>query len=103
MVGRKENGQFDKGNRLARNGGRKPRAQEEQVKAALRKAITEQEVLDVLAAAIKRREGWAIQLYLAYMWGKPIERVAQTDSEGNDVIIREAVIYPPEGAADGGK
>lgn len=101
MVGRKANGQFDKGNDAAVGKGRKPRAKEEETRAALQKAIPLQETLDFLAAAIRRREGWAIQLYLAYVLGKPIERVAQTDSEGNDVIIREAVVYPPAANDDG--
>lgn len=74
MVGRKKNGQFDSGNRLQRNGGRKPRADEEQIKAALDKAMPKDDVLKKLAAAIDAGEAWAITLYLAYMWGKPVER-----------------------------
>lgn len=98
---RDKSGKFQPNHKPYRNGGRKPRAQEQEVKSALQKAIPEQDVLDILATAIRRREGWAVQLYLAYKWGKPIERVAQTDSEGNDVIIREAVVYPPAANDDG--
>lgn len=87
MVGRKQNGQFDKGNNLARNGGRKPNKHEQEVRAALKKAIPPDEVLGYLADAVKRRQGWAIALYLAYFYGKPIERQEITGADGGALIV----------------
>ena len=73
--------------RKAHNGGRKPRVAEEQIRAALEKAAPEQDVLKKLAAAIEQGEAWAITLYLAYMWGKPVERQELTGANGSAVTL----------------
>ncbi len=88
MDGRKQNGQFDSGNRLQRNGGRKPRTGEQEIKTALAQAKPRVRVLEKLAEAIERREAWAIQLYFAYDWGKPLERHEITGAEGEPLAIR---------------
>jgi hypothetical protein len=54
--------------------GRKPRAEEQEIKDALSNAKPLSEVLKKLAEAAEKREPWAVSLYLAYMWGKPKEK-----------------------------
>lgn len=59
---------------MRKNPGRQPRTEEEEIKKALRKAIPEAEVLERLAALCRGRNSLpAITLYLAYLWGKPVE------------------------------
>jgi hypothetical protein len=67
------------------NPGRKRFAQEEEIKAALRKAIPESEVLAALAVACRRREPGAIALYLGYLWGKPTDRVEVSGPDGGPI------------------
>ena len=79
-----QNGKFKQGNP---GGGRKRRADEEEIRAALVRAKPRARVLEKLGEAIERRESWAIALYLAYDWGKPIERTEITGAEGGPVLI----------------
>ncbi len=65
-------GHFRRGNP---GGGRKSRAEEEEIKAALNAEMPISEVVKRLAQCVLRRQSWAIQLWLAYMWGRPKERV----------------------------
>lgn len=68
--------------------GRKPRATESEIEAALEKAMPSADVLSKLADAVARREGWAIQLYLAYKWGRPVEKQEHSGPEGGAIIVR---------------
>lgn len=82
------NGNDEWKKRKHNGGGRKPRVEEQEVKAALESAKPEVDVLKKLGEAIDRREGWAIQLYLAYKWGKPVEKHEMTGEDGGAVLIR---------------
>jgi hypothetical protein len=94
-----------------KNPGRKPRAEEEEIKAALRKAIPESEVLAALAVACRRREPGAIALYLGYLWGKPTDRVEVSGPDGGpieyaglsdeELIAAAARVIERQGKADG--
>lgn len=84
MEGRDANGRYVAGH--AGNGGRKRRTEEEEIKRALDAALPLDKVLEKLAGAVKRQEGWAITLWLAYHWGKPIERVEHTGENGEPII-----------------
>ncbi len=68
-----ERGKFKKGN--PGGPGRKRRADEDAIKAALDAALPTSEVVAKLVECVKRRESWAVQLWLAYRWGKPTERI----------------------------
>lgn len=94
-----ENGRFKAGNP---GGGRKPRKTEEEVKRALEKAKPEADVLQKLAEAIDGRESWAISLYLAYKWGKPIERAEFSGANGEslNVFVQWDNAKPNGNAAD---
>lgn len=61
--------------RTDHNGGRKPRAEEQEIKDALSKSKPLDTVLTKLGESVDKRESWAVSLYLAYMWGKPRERM----------------------------
>lgn len=71
------------------HGGRKTRTEEEEIKKELERAIPETEVLQALAALCRSR--WAdqriraITLYLAYKWGKPVERQEISGPEGGPI------------------
>jgi hypothetical protein len=79
-----------------KNPGRKTRTEEEEIKAALRNAVPEADVLASLAAACKRKESWAVTLYLAYLWGKPVERVDLAGEGGGPVVIHVRLKQPGE-------
>jgi hypothetical protein len=69
-----------------KNPGRRPRAEEEEIKKALRKAMPEDEAVQRLAALCRGRNALpALQLYFNYMWGKPIER-REVSGPGGDAI-----------------
>lgn len=72
--------------------GRKPKATENEIRAALHKAMPSADVHAKLAQAVERGESWAITLYLAYDWGKPRERLdvglAQQEERTIDEIMR---------------
>ncbi len=90
MNGRDENGQFAKGNKASvgnHGGGRKRREEEDAIKAALDAALPTADVVKKLASAVKRGQAWAIQLWLAYRWGKPLERVEATGDDGGPIRI----------------
>lgn len=70
-----------------KSSGRKPRAQEDEIKRALEKAMPSAEVLEKLGDAIRKREGWAIQLYLAYHWGKPVEKHELSGADGDPIRV----------------
>ena len=86
MPKRDKQGRFVKGH-SGNPGGRPRRAQEEEIKAALEKAVPESTVLAQLAAAIQRRESWAISLYLAYKWGQPVKRQEVSGEDGGPILI----------------
>lgn len=81
-----------------KNPGRKRFAEEEAIKAALRKAIPEADVLAALAVACKKREPGAIALYLGYLWGKPVERMV-LGGEGGGPIEHKNVGFDYAGFA----
>lgn len=88
MVERDQNGRLKPGSILNPRG--RPRKDEKDaVRAALNKAITSEDVVTCLAEAIRDREPWAITLYLAYDWGKPIEKVDITQSYDLDELTDE--------------
>lgn len=102
MDDRDEKGRFAKG---APGGpGRKPKATENEIRAALHKAMVPSAVHAKLAEAVERGESWAITLYLAYDWGKPRERVdvglAQQEDRSIDEIMRLLVGEAPGPAGD---
>jgi len=72
--------------------GRKPKATENEIRSALHKAMLPSAVHSKWAEAIERAEPWAIQLYVAYDWGKPRERLdvglAQQEERTIDEIMR---------------
>ena len=68
-----------------KNPGRKRKEEEDVIKAALDAACPRKEVLDALALKAKAGEGWAVALYLAYDWGKPVERHEITGADGGAV------------------
>ena len=65
----------------------------------LDKAMPLTDVVARLAECAARKQPWAITLWLAYRWGKPIERIEHTGKDGEPVTIREVVIER-EKAAD---
>jgi len=87
---RDQNGRFIKGK--PGGPGRKPKATENEIRAALHKAMPSADVHAKLAQAVDRGEPWAITLYLAYDWGKPRERLdvglAQQEERSIDEIMR---------------
>ena len=83
-VWHEKNGRFKKGNP---GGGRKPRATEDEIRAALHSVIPVAKVLKKLDEAIDKGESWAIALYFAYDWGKPRERVEHTGAEGMPLVV----------------
>jgi len=87
MVGRDENGRFVKGHNS--RGGRKPRAEEREIIAALEGACPLADVLGMFHDAIMCGQDWAIKLYLAYRWGSPRQQVENsiTGADGGDLVI----------------
>ena len=73
MDGRRNNG----GNK---NAGRKPKASEIELIEKLDNVINKEEALQTLAK-MSKKDFRALQLYLAYRWGKPKERVDVTTNE----------------------
>jgi len=72
--GRDEMGRFLTGHGV-RSPGRPRRVAEAEIHAALDAAMPPAEVIERVAQAVRAREPWAIQLWLAYRWGRPVERV----------------------------
>ena len=101
MVGRDENGRFAPGNKASKNGGRKPRAEEDAIKRALEKAIPEAEILELLGACCRAKEPWAITLRLAYAWGKPRERVEISGADGEPLFDYAKAVQVLTGTAPG--
>lgn len=66
-------------------GGRKRKEDEDKIKAALDEACPRKGVLDALALKAKAGESWAVALYLAYDWGKPVERQEISGPDGGPV------------------
>ena len=66
-------------------GGRKRKAEEDEIKAALEAAAPLVEVLKALAEKAKAGEGWAVNLYTGYYWGKPVERQEITGADGGAI------------------
>ena len=69
-------------------GGRKPRAAEQEIKTALRNALPDEDVIAVLASKVKDGEDWAITLWLAYLYGKPIQKEEITGKDGEALVIK---------------
>lgn len=90
MEGREANGRFTPGHGV--KGGRRPRADENDICAALSACKPQPQVMAKLAAAIDQGEQWAITLYLAYMWGKPRERI-DLDAQTYTVLITEEIVH----------
>ena len=84
---RDKSGRFTAGHSAYRSGGRKRRTQEEEIKTALAQAKPRPDVLKKLGEAIERRESWAISLYLAYDWGRPVERHEVSGAGGDPLAI----------------
>ena len=93
--------------RKLRNGGRKPKTQEEEIARALNQALPTKDVVDKLAEAVKRRESWAVTLWFGYLWGKPIERQELTGAGGAAIVLswdngddepEDTIQAPPETA-----
>jgi len=80
-------GMFVKGHG-AIGGGRKPRAAEQEIKTALRNALPDEDVIAVLASKVKDGEDWAITLWLAYLYGKPIQKEEITGKDGEALVIK---------------
>ena len=93
-----KNGRFKKGNP---GGGRKPRATEDEIRAALHSVIPTDKVLKKLNDAIDQGESWAIALYFAYDWGKPRERVEYTGEDGGPLALVVRYENPPNTDGDG--
>ena len=83
---RDETGKFVKGHEAI--GGRKPKAAEQEIKAALRKALPDADVIAKLADAVMEGKDWAIIRWLEYLYGKPIQKDEITGSDGKDLIIK---------------
>lgn len=84
MVERDETGRLKPGSVLNPNG-RKPRvADDATIHDALERAVPLATVLAKLAEGVRKRESWAIKLYLAYRWGNPVDNI---DANG-EMIIR---------------
>jgi len=84
--GRDENGRFAKGNKLSRNGGRKPRETERAYLDLLRGCVSDADAKAIVRAAIdkaKRKDGHLERKWLFdYLIGQPVQRVAPTDPTG---------------------
>lgn len=77
--GRKNNGGKRPGS------GRKTNAQLQKIKDRL--SPLDDKAFAQLEAAIDAGERWAITLYFAYMYGKPVERKEVTGPNGNNPIV----------------
>ena len=84
---RDEKGKFVKGHG-AIGGGRKPRAAEQEIKTALRNAMPDADVVDMLASKVRDGEDWAITLWMAYLYGKPVQKEEITGKDGADLVIK---------------
>ncbi len=88
---RDEQGRFPKG--VSGNPSGRPRkAEQDEINSLLDKALPLAKVVPLLAECVKRKQPWAITLWLAYRWGKPIERVEHTGKDGEPIEIREVII-----------
>lgn len=70
------------------HGGRKRAEDEENIRAALSAVLPIDTVLQAFAKAVKHRESWAVTLWLAYLWGRPVERQEVTGAEGDAITVR---------------
>jgi hypothetical protein len=80
VTGRDERGRFLKGG--DGGPGRKPLEVKADIVRALNSEITETDAVKLLAACVKRKEGWALKLWFAYLWGEPIQRVEASGPDG---------------------
>lgn len=76
--------------RKKHGGGRRRRAEEDEIKAALDVAMSVKDVVDRLKASVQKDMDWAIALWLAYRWGRPIERQEWSGPGGDalSVVVR---------------
>lgn len=66
--------------------GRKRRAEEEEIKKALRKALPEEDAVKRLAELCRGRNALpALTLYFAYLWGKPKETKEISGLDGGEI------------------
>lgn len=82
---RNKTGQFVKGHPGI--GGRPSRVEETEIREAMAAACDPKIVGEQLAAAIKRRESWAVTLWCAYYYGKPRERVEVMGADGGPLLL----------------
>ena len=69
------------------NGGRKRKAEEDEIRKALDDALPMSDVLARLKECVRSRQPWAITLWLAYRWGRPVERAELTGADGGNVKV----------------
>lgn len=84
---RDNKGQFVKGHG-AIGGGRKPRAAEQEIKTALRNVLPDDVVVNKLAEQVRNGEDWAITLWMAYLYGKPVQKEEITGKDGGALVIK---------------
>ena len=84
---RDDKGKFVKGHGPV-GGGRKPRAAEQEIKTALRNALSDEKVIGKLADKVMLGEDWAITLWMAYLYGKPVQREEITGADGGNLVIK---------------
>ena len=74
------------------NGGRKRKAEEDEIKKALATACKLEDALKVFGEKVKAGEQWAVMLYFAYDWGKPQERVDITSNYERIAALDAALV-----------
>ena len=83
---RDEKGRFGKGN--GGGPGRPRKAAEQEIKTALRNALSDEKVIGKLADKVMLGEDWAITLWMAYLYGKPVQREEITGADGGNLVIK---------------
>lgn len=101
MSERRNNGQFEKGNQVAKgnNGGRPRRSVEDQLLARLTKVVTPEDFDKMILSLVSRAKAGDVQaarLVLGYLVGLPIQRTEVSGPEGGPVAIREVLVELPE-------
>lgn len=88
-------------------GGRKPRVEENEIRAAMAACKSPKDVGDKLSLAIDAGEPWAITLWYAYYYGKPRERVEISGADGEPLFdyakAVQALTGNAPGSTDGGE
>lgn len=84
---RDEHGRFPKG--ASGNPSGRPRTEErDEINRMLDKALPLSDVVALMAECVKRKQSWAVKLWLSYRWGEPIQRAEITGADGEAILVK---------------